>query len=129
MGLIRELFDLTIPLPSSRENQINYNSNIHSYYYKPLYATLNTIFQFLDCIIIPIYALIQYESWVHDGNFLKLIIVFLLAFSAIFSISQFVYFFIKSPDDYVSFKDRLLGETTIGALVSAIFKIKIYYYL
>jgi hypothetical protein len=42
---------------------------------------------------------------------------------------QVIYWFIKSPDDYVSFKDRLMGETAIGAILSSVFRLKIYYYL
>lgn len=129
MGLVRELFDEIIPLPHARVNQINAAGKIHSYYYRFTYAFLNLIFQVIDCAIIPFYTLMLFKSLNHGGGFMKIGLLIILGFSTLFSFYQVVYWFIKSPDDYVSFKDRLMGETAIGAFLSSLFRIKIYYYL
>lgn len=129
MGLIKELFDEVIPLPDSRVNHINLKGEISSYHYKFWYALLNLIFQVIDCIVIPFYALLCYESLKNGWGLLKIGGLFALGFSTLFSFYQTVYWFFKSPDNFVSFKDRLLGETAIGAFLSAVFRIKINYFL
>ena len=129
MGLVRELFDEIIPLPDARVNQINAAGKIHSYYFRFTYAFLNLIFQVIDCVIIPFYTLMLFMSLKHGGGFMKTGLLLVLVFSSLFSFYQVVYWFIKSPDDYVSFKDRIMGETAIGAILSSVFRLKIYYYL
>ena len=124
MGLVREIFDEIIPLPDAKVNQINVEGKINSYHFKFAYAFLNLVFQVIDCIIIPFYTLVLFMSLKHSGGFMKLGLLLILGFS----FYQVIYWFIKSPDDYVSFKDRLMGETTIGALISGLFRVKIYYY-
>jgi hypothetical protein len=128
MGLVREIFDEIIPLPDAKVNQINAAGKVNAYHFKFAYAFLNVVFQVIDCIIIPFYTLVFFMSLKHGGGFLKIGLFLVLAFSTLFSISQVIYWFIKSPDDYVSFKDRLMGETAIGAMISGLFRIKIYYY-
>jgi len=128
MGLVREIFDEIIPLPDAKVNQINAAGKVNSYHFKFAYAFLNLVFQVIDCIIIPFYTLVFFMSLKHGGGFLKIGLFLVLAFSTLFSISQVIYWFIKSPDDYVSFKDRLMGETAIGAMISGLFRVKIYYY-
>ena len=128
MGLVREIFDEIIPLPDAKVNQINAAGKVNSYHFKFAYAFLNMVFQVIDCIIIPFYTLVFFMSLKHGGSFLKIGLFLVLAFSTLFSISQVIYWFIKSPDNYVSFKDRLMGETAIGAMISGLFKVKIYYY-
>ena len=128
MGLVREIFDEIIPLPDAKVNQINAAGKVNSYHFKFAYAFLNVVFQVIDCIIIPFYTLVFFMSLKHGGGFLKIGLFLVLAFSTLFSISQVIYWFIKSPDNYVSFKDRLMGETAIGAMISGLFRVKIYYY-
>ena len=128
MGLVREIFDEIIPLPDAKVNQINAAGKVNSYHFKFAYAFLNMVFQVIDCIIIPFYTLVFFMSLKPGGSFLKIGLFLVLAFSTLFSISQVIYWFIKSPDNYVSFKDRLMGETAIGAMISGLFKVKIYYY-
>ena len=105
MGLIRELYDELIPLPTDKVHEFNIETNINTFYFKFPYAFLNVIFQIIDCLIIPFYALM------------------------FISIYQVLYWFIKPIENYVSLKDRILGETAIGAFLSSILKIKIACYL
>lgn len=128
MGLVRELFDEIIPLPDAKVFQMDGMGKINSYHYRFIYAFLNLIFQIIDCVIIPMYTLAVFVSLRTSGGYLKMGLFILLAFSTLFSIYQVIYWFFKSPDDFVSFKDRLLGETAIGALISSLFRIKINYY-
>jgi len=129
MGLVKELFDEIIPLPDAKVNQINAAGKVNSYHFKFAYAFLNLVFQVIDCIIIPLYTLMLLMSLKHGGGFMKIGLLIILGFSTLFSFYQVIYWFIKSPDDYVSFKDRLMGETAIGAFLSSVFRLKIYYYL
>jgi len=128
MGLVREIFDEIIPLPNAKVNQINTAGKVNSYHFKFAYAFLNMVFQVIDCIIIPFYTLMLFISLKQGGGFMKIGLLIILGFSTLFSFYQVIYWFIKSPDDYVSFKDRLMGETAIGALISGLFRFKIYYY-
>jgi hypothetical protein len=128
MGLVREIFDEIIPLPDAKVNQINAEGKINSYHFKFAYAFLNMVFQVIDCLIIPFYTLVLFMSLKHGGGFMKLGLLLILGFSTLFSFYQVIYWFIKSPDNYVSFKDRLMGETAIGAMISGLFRVKIYYY-
>ena len=128
MGLVKEIFDEIIPLPDAKVNQINAEGKINSYHFKFAYAFLNMVFQVIDCLIIPFYTLVLFMSLKHGGGYMKLGLLLILGFSTLFSFYQVIYWFIKSPDNYVSFKDRLMGETTIGAMISGLFRVKIYYY-
>jgi hypothetical protein len=128
MGLIRELFDELIPLPNSCDYFFQLKSNVDGCQYKPAYAILNSLFQIIDCIVIPYFAIIYFRELRHHAGIIHWGIFLLLGFSSVFSIYQVLYWFIKPVEKYVSFKDRILGETTIGALLSALFKIRIYYY-
>ena len=128
MGLVRELFDEVIPLPNAMQSKI-IGKNEMSAVYNISYAFLNTIFQIIDCIIIP------YFTWVIllkiKSNFdLLLALLFGVSFlSSLFSLIQVIYYFIKPADKYINFSDRIIGETSIGALFSALFKIPINTYI
>jgi hypothetical protein len=128
MGLVRELFDEVIPLPNAMQSKIigkNEMSAVHNI----SYASLNALFQIIDCIIIP------YFTWVIllkiKSNFdLLLALLFGVSFlSSLFSLIQVIYYFIKPADKYINFSDRIIGETSIGALFSALFKIPINTYI
>ena len=129
MGLIRELYDELIPLPKDKVHEFNIGTKINTFYFKFPYAFLNAIFQIIDCIIIPFYALMFITNLKHQFSIIPLIITIILCFSSVFSIFQVLYWFIKPSDNYVSLKDRILGETAIGAFLSSILKIKIAHYL
>jgi hypothetical protein len=128
MGLIKELFDEAIPLPESKVSQMFIKTNMNSFYFKLPYAICNLFFQIIDCILIPAIAFLLYESWMLHGGVLKFMLMLIVLFSSAFSFYQFAYWFIKPHDDYATFKDRLIAETAVGAFISALFKVKIYYY-
>jgi uncharacterized membrane protein YuzA (DUF378 family) len=129
MGLIRELYDELIPLPKDKVHEFNRETKINTFYFRFSYAFLNAIFQIIDCIIIPFYAWLFLANLKHQFSVITLIIFILLGFSSVFSIIQVLYWFIKPSDDYISLKDRILGETAIGAFLSSVLKLKIAYYL
>jgi hypothetical protein len=128
MGLVRELFDEVIPLPNAMQSKI-IGKNEMSAVYNISYASLNALFQIIDCIIIP------YFTWVIllkiKSNFdLLLALLFGVSFLfSLFSLIQVIYYFIKPADKYINFSDRIIGETSIGALFSALFKIPINTYI
>lgn len=128
MGLVRELFDEVIPLPNAMQSKI-IGKNEMIAVYNLSYAFLNAVFQVIDCIIIP------YFTWVIllkiKSNFdLLLALLFGVSFlSSLFSLIQVIYYFIKPADKYINFSDRIIGETSIGALFSALFKIPINTYI
>lgn len=129
MGLIRELYDELIPLPKDKVHEFNMETKINTFYFKFPYAFLNAVFQIIDCIIIPFYAMMFIASLKHHFSIITLVITVLLGFSSVFSFYQVLYWFLKPTDDYVSLKDRILGETAIGAFLSSVLKIKIACYL
>ena len=129
MGLIRELYDELIPLPKDKVHEFNIGTKINTFYFKFPYAFLNVIFQIIDCLIIPFYALMFMTNLKNHFSIIPLIITLILCFSIVFSIYQVLYWFIKPIENYVSLKDRILGETAIGAFLSSILKIKIAYNL
>lgn len=129
MGLIRELYDELIPLPTDKVHEFNIETKINTFYFKFPYAFLNVIFQIIDCLIIPFYALIFITNLEIHFSIIPLIITIILCLSTVFSIYQVLYWFIKPIENYVSLKDRILGETAIGAFLSSILKIKIAYNL
>jgi hypothetical protein len=128
MGLVRELFDEVIPLPNAMQSKI-IGKNEMIAVYNLSYAFLNAVFQVIDCIIIP------YFTWIIllklNSNFnLFLALLFGVSFlSSLFSLIQVIYYFIKPADKYINFSDRIIGETSIGALLSALFKIPINTYI
>ncbi|MCF8428978.1 MAG: hypothetical protein K9G64_02510 [Bacteroidia bacterium] len=128
MGLVRELFDEVIPLPNAMQSKI-IGKNEMIAVYNLSYAFLNAVFQVIDCIIIP------YFTWIIllklNSNFnLFLALLFGVTFlSSLFSLIQVIYYFIKPADKYINFSDRIIGETSIGALLSALFKIPINTYI
>lgn len=125
MGLILELVDEIIPVRpngNSKITDINLEQGIRTEIWTLRHALPNVIFQFLDCIIIPLFTLMLTTDVLHHFSIGMAFVAVLAVFSSLFSIFQFLYFFIKPVDTYLSFRDRILGETAIGSLASAIFK-------
>lgn len=125
MGLILELVDEIIPVRpngNSTITDINFEQGIRTEIWTLRHALPNAIFQFLDCIIIPLFTLMLITDVLHHFSIGMAFVTVLAVFSSLFSIFQFLYFFIKPVDTYLSFRDRILGETAIGSLASAIFK-------
>jgi len=124
MGLIKELVDEIIPLPKQATYNIT-EDNVMEGVWSLSYTFLNLIFQVIDCLGIPYYSMMAYA-----GNIDNLIVRWLLLLigvpASIFSIFQFLYYFFKPVEKYVSpIYGRLFGETAIGALVASLLKLKI----
>jgi hypothetical protein len=128
MGLVRELFDEVIPLPNAMQSKI-IGKNEMSGVYNLGYAVLNTTFQIIDCIIIPYFTWIILLKLKLNFDLLLALLFGFLFLSSLFSLLQVLYYFIKPADKYINFSDRIIGETSIGALLSAIFKIPINTYI
>ncbi len=128
MGLVRELFDEVIPLPNAMQSKIIGNNEMISVY-NIGYAFLNAVFQIIDCIIIPYYTWVILLKLKLNFNLLLALLFGVSFLSSLFSLIQVIYYFIKPADKYINFSDRIIGETSIGALLSAIFKIPINTYI
>lgn len=125
MGLIRELVDEVIPLP----NQANYDfptPEIMVTIFKLPYAVINAVFQFIDCIAIPQLTLMVLSGNIQLGIF-HWIAVIIGILATTFSWFQVIKFFLSPTNKYTNpVIGRLIGETAIGALLSALFRIPIH---
>jgi hypothetical protein len=125
MGLLRELVDEVIPLP----DQANYDfptPEIMVTVYKLPYALINAVFQFIDCIAIPQLTLMVLSGNIQLGIF-HWIAVIIGILATTFSWFQVVKFFLSPTNNYTNpVSGRLIGETAIGALLSALFRIPIH---
>lgn len=128
MGLVRELFDEVISLPNAMQSKIIGNNEMISVY-NIGYAILNAVFQIIDCIIIPYFTWVVLLKLNSNFNFLSALLFGVAFLSSLFSLIQVLYYFIKPADKYINISDRIIGETSIGALLSAIFKIPINTYI
>jgi len=129
MGLIRELFSEIIELPDQFTiSTSELKEKVLVLTYNKSYAILNFFFQIIDCIIIPFYTMKAIHSLLAGFHFFVLIGCILGLCSSTFSIGQSLYYFIKPVDKYINFKNRLLGETALGVLLSALFGIRIRHY-
>lgn len=128
MGLVRELFDEVIPLPNAMQSKIIGNNEM-IYVYNIGYAFLNAVFQIIDCIIIPYFTWVILLELKLNFNLLLALLFGVSFLSSLFSLIQVIYYFIKPADKYINFSDRIIGETSIGALLSALFKIPINTYI
>jgi hypothetical protein len=125
MGLLRELVDEVIPLP----DQANYDfptPEIMVTVYKLPYAVINAVFQFIDCVAIPQLTLMVLSGNIQLGIF-HWIAVIIGILATTFSWFQVVKFFLSPTNNYTNpVSGRLIGETAIGALLSALFRIPIH---
>ena len=128
MGLVRELFDEVIPLPNAMQSKIIGNNEM-IYVYNIGYAFLNAVFQIIDWIIIPYFTWVILLELKLNFNLLLALLFGVSFLSSLFSLIQVIYYFIKPADKYINFSDRIIGETSIGALLSALFKIPINTYI
>ena len=126
MGFIQSLVDEIIPFPKQTKDMEFLSNKVIRYTVPVSYAFLNAFFQFIDCIVMPVLLLFLLSSKLQ--GMLKWPLIAIVAFSCIFSLSQFLRFFIVPVDNYCSFKDRLLGETALGYFCASIFKVPIYYH-
>lgn len=124
MGLIRELVDEIIPLPKQMDSTFQNNNEVVSIY-RLSYAFVNLIFQCIDCVVIPAITLFCYTGALNLG-WLNWIIIILGGLASLFSIFQSLYYFLLPPEKYLNpLLGRIFGETAIGAIIAALFKIKI----
>ena len=125
MGLLRELVDEVISLPDSASYTFPAKDRIAATS-KLGYAIINAFFQFLDCMIIPWFTLLAVSGKWNIG-FFNWIVVLVGTLGTLFSWGQVLYYFAVPTDKYVHpLRGRILGETAIGVLVCAIFKIPIH---
>lgn len=130
MGALRELISEVISLPEPfTVSEGEANSKTLYITYRLPYALVNFIFQFVDCVMIPIWTIKFINSDQLGHRFFPLQGTMLLLLASVFSLSQFIYYFIKPTIRYVNFKSRFLGETALGVILSAVFKIKINHYI
>ena len=124
MGLIRELVDEVIPLP----NQANYDfptPEIMVTVFKLPYAVINAVFQLIDCIVIPQVTLLVLSGNLQLGFFHWVVVIFGFL-ATLFSWFQVIKFFLSPTNKYTNpVIGRFIGETAIGALLSALFRIPI----
>ncbi len=127
MGLIQALFDELIPLPKqsdliSIENKQMVSVNRLSF------SFLNLIFQFIDCILIPFLTWSCIQGKLNFG-WITWILILVGGLASIFSIFQFLYYFLLPAEKYTyPLHGRIFGETAIGGFIAALFKIKIKTY-
>lgn len=124
MGLVLELVDEILPVRpkgNSIISKFDVEKGIRTDRWTLRFSIPNAVFQFIDCIVVPMLALYLIKEVMDDFSLIQGILALLAVASSLFSISQFLYFFIKPVDTYLTFTDRLLGETAVGCLLSALF--------
>jgi hypothetical protein len=125
MGFIQSLIDEIAPFPKHAKEIEVLSNHVIRYKVSFAYALLNCCFQCIDCIVVPLVLLIIFKM--HLFIVLKYLLIAVFSFSSIFSIYQFLRYLIVPVDNYLSLKDRLLGETAIGHLFAAILGVRISY--
>ena len=126
MGLILELVDEVLPIRPksySRITDIDIEKKIRTERFTLRHAIPNAFFQIIDCIIMPVIAWVLVKIVLKDFSILYALLAVFAVFSSVFSIWQFLYYFIKPVDTYLSFWYRFLGETALGCLLSALFRL------
>jgi hypothetical protein len=128
MGLIQALFDELIPLPKQSDLISIENKQIISVN-RLSFSFLNLIFQFIDCILIPYFTWGCLKGLFYFG-WITWILILVGGLASIFSIFQFLYYFLIPAEKYTyPLLGRIFGETAIGAFIAALFKIKIKTYV
>jgi len=125
MGLLQTLLDDVVSLPKSDTDVKRHPDRSTSFRVTTGYAMVNAFFQAVDCVAMPFLLLLLWSSGLH--GIVRWPLMLLALFSAGFSLYQALYFFIKPTYTYISFKDRLLGETAIGHVLSALLGLRIHY--
>lgn len=128
MGLVKEILDEFLPVKPTvglyTVAQFDKKNNIRTEYYTLRYAIPNALLEFIDVIFIPYITYFLFISLLHEFSVKGLLIIILPVFSSLFSLGQVIYFFIFPYNKYLNFSSQLIGETAIGCLMSAIFKVK-----
>jgi len=126
MGFIRKITDGIIPLPEARYYFDSDNSRIVFCFRVP-FAVLNLFFQTLYCVIIPFFSIVVFTEVVKCFSTLLLLIAITTLVSSVIVLYQTMYCFFNPKKNYITIMDRMLGETAVGAFISAVFKIRIEY--
>jgi hypothetical protein len=128
MGLIQAIADEIISFPKQTDFAVSGENKMFGIN-RVGFSILNLIFQSIDCVFVPFAAYLLLFDQIQVGLFKWFIIVLCFA-TTFFSWLQFIYYFIAPTEKYVSpFSGRIFGETAIGGLIAALFKIKIYTYI
>ena len=127
MGLLLELIDEVLPIrPKGKSTltNIDIENGLRTEVWTMRHALPNAIFQFIDCIIIPFYTIQWTIGLLNHFTFGNFLLALLGAFSSVFSIFQFLNYLLKPVETYLSVRDKLIGETAIGSLLSALLNIQ-----
>lgn len=127
MGLVLEIVDTIIEVRGSgfsTKSELDYSKGIRTEYFTIRYAIPVAFFQFIDNIIIPYLTYFLVVDLMLEFSIVSLFIAIILVFSSLFSLYQTVYYFLFPTETYLSFFSRFLGETAIGCILSALFKIR-----
>lgn len=125
MGLIRELVDELFPLPAQAIHTFPEPKVVAAISRVP-YALVNLVFQCVDCIVMPFLVIECLNGSLFSG-WLKGMIIICCGLASLFSWTQVIYFFLVPTEKYLRpFWGRVMGETTIGVMISALFQVPIY---
>jgi hypothetical protein len=109
---------------SSTESDLDYKKGIRSEYFTLRYAIPVAFFQFIDNLVIPYFTYFLVIDLMQEFSITGLLIAIVPVFSSLFSLYQTVYYFLFPTETYLSFFSRFLGETAIGCILSALFRIR-----
>jgi hypothetical protein len=127
MGLILELVDEIIEVRGSRlytKSDLDLKKGIRAEYFTLRYAIPVVFFQFIDNVVIPYFTFFLVINLMQEFSITGLLIAIVPVFSSLFSLYQTVYYFLFPTETYLSFFSRFLGETAIGCILSALFRIR-----
>jgi hypothetical protein len=128
MGLIQALVEEVVPFPKQSDYQ-NIGDKQMVCVNRLSFSFLNLIFQTIDCIAIPFFTWECIAGKFNIG-WISWLLILVGGIASIFSIFQFVYYFIIPAEKYSNpLLGRIFGETAIGGFIAALFKIKIKTYV
>jgi|GEM_PF-2370959 len=129
MGLVLEIVDSILDsgvkgTRSSTVSDLDYSKGVSSQYFTLRYAVPVAFFQFIDNVVVPYYTYFLVIDLMQEFSIMGLLIAIVPVFSSLFSLYQTVYYFLFPTEKYLSFFSRILGETAIGCILSALFRIR-----
>lgn len=127
MGLVLEIVDSILEVRgtrSSTESDLDYKKGFCSEYFTLRYAIPVVFFQFIDNVVIPYFTYFLVIDLMQEFSITGLFIAIVPVLSSLFSLFQTVYYFLFPTEKYLSFFSRFLGETAIGCILSALFRIR-----
>lgn len=127
MGLVLELVDEIIEVRGTRSyttSDLDLKKGIRSEYFTLRFAIPVALFQFIDNVVIPYFTYFLVIDLMQGFSITGLLIAILPVFSSLFSFYQTIIYFLFPTETYLSFFSRFLGETAIGCILSALFKLR-----